>query len=122
MVTAQVCTGDLLWGRRETGMQVATQGVYLDLVGRRDARPSCVLWLFRFDWETGRAYQLSPMVLFRFDWETGREHQYQLNRMVRNSCPGSSTVSDCMFNPGDVVQDSGVDANVSSQNTSICKS
>lgn len=42
--------------------------------------------------------------------------------MVQNSCRGSSVVLDCVFNPGHVAEDFGIDANISSQNTSICKS
>lgn len=42
--------------------------------------------------------------------------------MVQNYCHGSSVVLDCGFNPGHVVKDFGINANVSSQNTSVCKS
>lgn len=56
----------------------------------------------------------------RFNCEAG--HRDRLCHMIQNSCHGSSVVFDCVSNPGHVVKDFGIDANVSSQNTSICKS
>lgn len=57
--------------------------------------------------------------LFRFACEAG--HGYRLCHVVQNSCFGSLVVLDCIFNPGNVVQDSGIDASISSQSTSVNK-
>lgn len=62
----------------------------------------------------------SPWSLFGLYCEAG--HGYRLCHLAQNPCHESSVVLDCMFNPGHVVKDVGIDANISSQNTAICKS
>lgn len=54
-----------------------------------------------------------------FNCEVGCGHM--LCHMFQNSsCYGSSVIFHGLFNPGHIVKDASIDANISSQNTAIC--